>query len=285
MLQISRIILPAVTIAVGALWLIPVNNGLPSDAPPPAGYSAADPARLGFSWQGTTLQLQGHTASAFHEHELLRVAARYFPDASPQTEFIPLGTAPGPWQASSLAVLEALAAVQSGSAMLSDNAVSIRGVVTPAWHEAARRLRASLPATIELDIDMRIVKDTIDARALCERAFSEYRTGSVQFEESTTTLRDSARLALDKAVSLANTCRESIISITGHTDSSGPEAWNRELSVARANAVADYLEKSGVARERLLTFGKGSSEPLASNSSRYARSLNRRIEIRFSYGG
>lgn len=283
MLQTSRIILPLVTIIIGALWLIPVNNGLTPDAPPPAGYTAIDPARIGFSWQGANLHLEGHTVSAHHEHELLRVAARFFPDTQPRTEFTPLGTAPEHWQALSLTVLEALSATLSGNATLSDNTVSIRGVGTPAWHEAARRLRATLSASIELDIDMMIVNDAIDARAMCERAFSRYRTGSVQFEESTTTLRDSARLALDKAISLANACRESFVRITGHTDSSGPEAWNRELSLARANAVADYLEQGGVARERLLTFGKGSSEPLASNSSRYARSLNRRITIRFSY--
>ena len=283
MLQTSRIILPLIVIALGALWLIPVNDGMPADPPAAAGYSAVDPARLEFSWHAGYLKLAGHTHSAHHEHQLLQFAAGFFPDASTLTEFSPLGTAPDAWPASSLAVLEALSTTQSGNAMLSDSRVSINGISTPAWHEAARRLRAALPASIAVDTDVMIVGKTIDARALCERAFSDYETGSVQFEESTTTLRDSASPALDRAISLAAACPESVVTITGHTDSSGPEAWNLALSLARANAVVDYLENAGVARERLLTFGKGSSEPLASNDSRYARGLNRRIAIRFGY--
>lgn len=263
--------------------MIPVNNGLAPDAVPPAAYSALDPARLDFSWHGTSLELAGHTASSRHEQQLIRVAARKFPDTRTRPEFSPLGVAPASWQTSSLAVLESLSATLSGHATLINSTVSIRGVATDAWHDAARHLRASLSESTQLDIEMMIVDVAIDTRELCERAFSEYRTGSVRFEESTTILRDSARLALDKAVSLASACRESVLSITGHTDASGPEAWNQALSLARANAVADYLEKGGVTRERLRTFGQGSSEPVASNRSRYARSLNRRIAIRFSY--
>lgn len=283
MLQANRIILLVTTLAVGAFWLVPVNDGLPSDALSPSAYSAIDAAYLEFSWHRASLDLTGHTASAHHEHELLRRARDYFSATRTRTEFTPLGTAPDFWPASSVAVLEALSATLSGNARLRNDTASIRGVSTSGWHEAARQLRATLPGSVQLDVDMMIVDDAIHARAMCERAFSEYRTGSVQFEESTTRLRDSARLALDKAISLADACRGSVLSITGHTDSSGPEDWNVQLSLARANAVAHYLETGGIAPERLLTFGKGSSEPLASNESRYARSLNRRIAIRFAY--
>lgn len=49
--------------------------------------------------------------------------------------------------------------------------------------------------------------------------------------------------------------------VTGHTDRIGTEAYNQKLSERRANAVRDYLVKSGVAAERIKVAGKGESEP------------------------
>ena len=51
------------------------------------------------------------------------------------------------------------------------------------------------------------------------------------------------------------------------------------MSQARAQAVADYLIANGVAADRLVVEGRGSSEPIADNDTRYGRSLNRRIEF------
>ncbi len=71
------------------------------------------------------------------------------------------------------------------------------------------------------------------------------------------------------------------ISITGHTDSSGAEAYNQALSERRAQAVADYLIENGVAPERLTVIGMGESQPVADNSSKEGRAENRRVEIDF----
>lgn len=49
--------------------------------------------------------------------------------------------------------------------------------------------------------------------------------------------------------------------VTGHTDRIGTETYNQELSERRANAVKDYLIKSGVAAERIKVAAKGESEP------------------------
>ena len=70
--------------------------------------------------------------------------------------------------------------------------------------------------------------------------------------------------------------------MTGHTDASGSEGWNQHLSMQRAQAVGDYLVSGGVDRARLLLAGVGSSSPIADDSTRYGRSLNRRIDIELS---
>jgi OOP family OmpA-OmpF porin len=65
----------------------------------------------------------------------------------------------------------------------------------------------------------------------------------------------------------------------GHTDATGEEAWNMQVSRARAQAVADHLIASGVAVERLIIDGRGSQQPLASNDTVQGRERNRRIEF------
>lgn len=269
------------TLLFGALWFISVDNGLPEDAVAIAPYSAIDAPRLEIALHRGQLELGGHTASGAHEELLLQSADHLFPGAQILTNFKPMGTVPDHWAPASIELLLALSATQSANAVLTDSAVQIRGVSTKTWYEAAADLRAALPESTVTDIQMIIPDDSIKLRDLCGRAFAEYRTGAINFEESTTLLRSSAKLELDRAISLADACPGSVITITGHTDSSGPEAWNRQLSADRAIAVADYLEQGGIERARLLTVGKGSSEPIASNISRYGRGLNRRIEIQY----
>ena len=69
--------------------------------------------------------------------------------------------------------------------------------------------------------------------------------------------------------------------IEGHTDSSGPEAYNQKLSERRAQAVADYIasQSYNVRAEDIEVIGKGESEPIASNSTREGRAKNRRVDI------
>lgn len=72
---------------------------------------------------------------------------------------------------------------------------------------------------------------------------------------------------------------ETNISITGHTDSTGSDSINNPLSVNRANAARDFLVGRGVARNRIITDGRGSREPVADNGTPAGRDKNRRIEI------
>jgi outer membrane protein OmpA-like peptidoglycan-associated protein len=280
-LRPRRIVPLSLTLLVGALWFISIDNGLPDDELAAADYSAADSPRLELTFLGEHLELDGHTVSHRQERDLRQSAARLFASAQTRATFKPFGTAPDYWASASLALLEALSATLSGNAVLVENTVLLRGVSSAGWQETLQRLRRALPESIELRVDMIIADDRIGAHELCKRAFSRYQAGAIRFEESTTELRESARLALDRAISLADACRDSMLSITGHTDSSGAETQNRALSLARANAVARYLEAGGIASGRLRTFGAGSAQPLVSNASRYGRSLNRRIEIEF----
>jgi outer membrane protein OmpA-like peptidoglycan-associated protein len=69
------------------------------------------------------------------------------------------------------------------------------------------------------------------------------------------------------------------VTIIGHTDNTGSDAINNPLSVDRANAARDYLVSRGVARNRIMTDGRGAREPIADNNTQQGRDKNRRVEI------
>lgn len=73
--------------------------------------------------------------------------------------------------------------------------------------------------------------------------------------------------------------RLTAIQVIGHTDSMGSELHNLSLSIARAEAVVEFLRRQGIALLRLSADGRGESEPIADNDSPAGRAANRRIEL------
>jgi outer membrane protein OmpA-like peptidoglycan-associated protein len=69
------------------------------------------------------------------------------------------------------------------------------------------------------------------------------------------------------------------VSVLGHTDNEGSEQHNLRLSERRAQAVAIYFADNGVADDRILFDGLGSSRPVADNATLAGRQKNRRVEI------
>ena len=71
------------------------------------------------------------------------------------------------------------------------------------------------------------------------------------------------------------------VRIVGHTDASGDDQRNLELSARRADAVRDFLaDEFRLPATRMLAEGKGEIEPIASNDTAAGRQANRRVEIR-----
>jgi len=70
-----------------------------------------------------------------------------------------------------------------------------------------------------------------------------------------------------------------VIIVIGHTDNIGSLAYNKKLSLKRAEAVKAYLVKNGVEASRVYTEGKAFSEPVADNKTAAGRALNRRAIV------
>lgn len=104
------------------------------------------------------------------------------------------------------------------------------------------------------------------------------RARTIRFEESSSRIDAASRGLLDEVAQALRPCLGSIISITGHTDSSGPEPGNLALSQTRAQAVQRALIQRGIPADGLRADGVGSAQPvegLLSNDP-----ANRRIEFR-----
>lgn len=72
---------------------------------------------------------------------------------------------------------------------------------------------------------------------------------------------------------------QSTIQVIGHTDSDGEAAYNQTLSERRAYSVSNILADAGVPASRIQSFGRGESQPIASNLNESGKAQNRRVEI------
>ena len=99
------------------------------------------------------------------------------------------------------------------------------------------------------------------------------------FATGSATLNANMYSVLNTLATTLNQNPVTTVSIIGHTDSTGTDAINNPLSLNRANAAKNYLVSRGVASNRIMTSGAGSTQPVASNATVDGRAQNRRVEI------
>jgi len=104
----------------------------------------------------------------------------------------------------------------------------------------------------------------------------------VTFAVDSTVISPSFRAALDEVARSLEKYPNSLVDVMGHTDSSGSDAHNLDLSRRRAESVKGYLVMRGVAGSRVATIGYGEQYPKADNATAEGRALNRRVEIRIT---
>ena len=104
----------------------------------------------------------------------------------------------------------------------------------------------------------------------------------VTFATASTTISPSFRAALDEVASSLQKYPDSLVDVMGHTDSSGSDSYNLDLTRRRAESVKGYLVMRGVSGARVATVGYGEQYPRADNATPEGRALNRRVEIRIT---
>ncbi len=126
------------------------------------------------------------------------------------------------------------------------------------------------------------------------QAFAGYEAASIQrdknvlmltfkadvlFDVNSATLKPGAYQEIDRAAEVLRRYPDTRLTVQGHTDSTGSEAYNMELSRRRAEAVKNALVMRGVDPARIQAVGYGESMPIASNATEAGRQLNRRVTI------
>jgi outer membrane protein OmpA-like peptidoglycan-associated protein len=104
-------------------------------------------------------------------------------------------------------------------------------------------------------------------------------SSGIMFDVDRAVLKDEYRGELSELATILNKYEDTNILLEGHTDSTGPEEYNLELSERRAESVAGYLRIQNVNPARFTTVGYGESQPIAGDETPEGRAQNRRVEV------
>ncbi len=103
---------------------------------------------------------------------------------------------------------------------------------------------------------------------------------AVTFDFNSAALKSQFYPALDQVAGTMADYNQTVVEISGHTDSVGSDDYNQKLSEQRAASVSNYLVGKGLMRQRFEVVGMGERYPVASNDNDAGRAQNRRVEIR-----
>jgi outer membrane protein OmpA-like peptidoglycan-associated protein len=103
--------------------------------------------------------------------------------------------------------------------------------------------------------------------------------GNITFATGSADLNAGFFSVLDSVALVINEFNQTVVEVAGHTDSTGSDEFNQQLSVRRANSVMSYLISRQVLPDRIIPVGMGESRPIADNSTESGRQLNRRVEL------
>ncbi|MBW7055265.1 OmpA family protein [Paracoccus bogoriensis] len=195
---------------------------------------------------------------------------------------------PGGWTVRVIAAIEAMDVLHSGQVRVTPDLVTLTGISGDA--EATRRAsgilsqRLGAGARYELSIryDRRLdeslgLPDGDECVARLNRVMQESEIG---FEPARASIAGDPEPTLAQLAAIMADCADFQIEAGGHTDSQGSEAFNADLSRARAQAILTAMAEAGIDVTHMTARGYGESQPIASNETEEGREANRRIEFR-----
>lgn len=103
--------------------------------------------------------------------------------------------------------------------------------------------------------------------------------GNITFDTNKAFVKDQFVPVLGSVAKVLDKYESTMIEVAGHTDSTGSEAYNLELSKDRARSVANILANNQVDAVRMDIVGYGESAPIATNSTSAGRAQNRRVSL------
>ena len=143
--------------------------------------------------------------------------------------------------------------------------------------EDLKKLKATTSANRK---NLKELQAQYDYSTFTEVPFEVYQ---VFFDDNATSINEGALVQLEKLAEVIKRSRAAIrVEVSGHSDESGSETYNKQLSEERAKNVATYLKSRGVSAHSFEIAGFGSTKPIATNKTEQGKQLNRRVEVRIS---
>ena len=195
---------------------------------------------------------------------------------------------PDGWPIRVLGGLEALAELHHGVLVVQPEEIEVRGIADTdtAAGEIARILAVRVGAKqvykIKVEVDEKLVKKNKpvtpeSCEADINAILSEYK---IQFDPGKVVIKSNSKSVVTAIADVLRTCPKVQFEIQGHTDSSGSEELNQNLSQSRAEAVLSALLTRRILTSGITAKGYGSVEPVADNGTEEGRETNRRIIFR-----
>ena len=193
---------------------------------------------------------------------------------------------PETWAASSDAIIARISQFDSGTAIIRNKDVSVRGELASA--ELKTKLESefnqSLASRTNLSLNLNAKAPIVEEKAAainCQKEFNEILThGTILFNTDSDVIKPASYPLLQELADEFEKCPNASVDVIGHTDSVGDAGYNQGLSQRRAASVTRYLSSKGVNVSRITSIGKGEASPIASNDTKEGRAKNRRIEFK-----
>ncbi|NNG12150.1 MAG: OmpA family protein [Halobacteria archaeon] len=106
--------------------------------------------------------------------------------------------------------------------------------------------------------------------------------GNITFATDSANINANFYDVLNSVTLVLKEFEKTVIIVAGHTDSTGSDSYNQQLSERRAGSVAQYLRSQAISDMRVIVEGYGESRPIASNDTSQGRQMNRRVELTLS---
>jgi outer membrane protein OmpA-like peptidoglycan-associated protein len=132
---------------------------------------------------------------------------------------------------------------------------------------------------IEKELEQELQSQAIDLQRLEDNTLQLNVRSDASFDVNSAQINPGFGASLEKIAVILGKYDRTVIHIVGHTDNTGSDAHNQQLSERRANTVAQYLGQQGITPERLRAQGRGERHPRATNATERGRRNNRRVEL------
>lgn len=195
---------------------------------------------------------------------------------------------PAGWSLRVIGALDALAALDRGTAEMTPDLIRISG--TTGDRNAAQTLAATLAARIGAGADYELslrydprLDPSLDLPSgtdCVDRLNETMQQSEIGFEPNRAVIAGDPAETLARLGTIMSECADFRLEIGGHTDSQGSDSFNMTLSHDRAKAVATAMADAGIAAANLTVTGYGETRPVGDNATEAGREMNRRIEFR-----